>query len=382
MNKELNKLFEIAHKPECRIIGIMSGTSLDGLDIAVCKVSKKMITQEEFKCIQYPNEILEGLKRTRSKELVSLAEISLLNTKMAIFYANEINSALNKWGIDNDEIDLISSHGQTIYHNSEIIPKNTFQIVDGDHIAQKTGIITISDFRQKHISVGGEGAPLAVYLDNFLFQDEKRIRVALNLGGIANLTFIPPKNSHQQALSTDIGPANTLINDAMQHYFNKEFDNEGKTASKGKTHVNMLTYLLLDPFFKKPFPKSTGQELFNLQWVHGVMEKYSIQMSSKNLVSTLTELSNRAISLALDEVVGDENFDLIVSGGGCYNKTLMKRLKNSLSNVTFIPIDDFGISSDAKEAVLMAFLAFIQLQKHGVTVDSEFVHLGKICLPN
>lgn len=382
MNKDLNRLFEIANKSECRIIGLMSGTSLDGLDVALCRVTKKMIYQEHFKFITFPKHILNGLKRTRSKENVLLDEISALHTTMAYFFANEVNRALAEWGIDNDEVDLISSHGQTIYHNPEALPKHTFQIVDGDLIARKTGIITICDFRQKHVSAGGDGAPLAIYLDQFIFQDKRKIRVALNLGGIANLTLIPPKNSQQKLLSTDVGPANTLINDAMQYYFGKEYDNEGKTAAKGKVNVKLLKLLFADAFFKKPFPKSCGQELFNLGWVHRTMELYNIKAIPQDIVRTLTELSIDAINLALKKIVGIEHYDFIISGGGCYNKSLMNGLKNRTKSATLLAIKDFGITSDAKEAVLMAFLGFTQLQKKGVAIDDEFVHLGKICLPN
>ena len=382
MNKDLNRLLEIANKSECRIIGLMSGTSLDGLDIALCRVTKKMICQEHFKFIMFPKDILNALKRTRSKKYVLLDEISELHTKMAHFFANGVNRALTEWGIDHEEIDLISSHGQTIYHNSEASTKHTLQIVDGDHIARKTGIITISDFRQKHVSAGGDGAPLAIYFDEFLFQDAQQIRVALNLGGIANLTFIPPKNSQYKLLSTDVGPANTLVNDAMQYYFDKEYDNEGETAAKGKVNNKLLKMLLADPFFKKPFPKSCGQEFFNLGWVHRIMKLYNIDVIPQDIVRTLTELSIEAINLALEEIVGIGYYEFIISGGGCYNKSLLNGLKNRANNARLLPVEDFGVTSDAKEAVLMAFLGFIQLQKKGVLVDNEVVHLGKICLPN
>ena len=382
MNKELKKIFGIAKKPECRIVGLMSGTSLDGLDIVLCNVSKKSIIQEHFKTVVFPTEIHTLLHKNRSKEYVSLKEISYLNTVMAIFMADEILSFLVEKGIDRNTIDLISSHGQTIYHAPNAFPKNTFQIVDGDHLAQKTGIVTISDFRQKHISAGGEGAPLAIYLDEFLFTHEHKIRVTLNLGGIANLSIIPATLGNQKPLSTDVGPANTLINDAMRIYYNQEFDQDGSVAAKGQIHQELLNKLLLDPFFQTNFPKTTGQELFNMRWVEDVIERYSFDITPQNLVTTLTELTKKSIHKALQGLLGDVRYDLIVSGGGCKNITLMNGLKEALPNAQFLPISNFGTTSEAKEAVLMAFLAFNLLHKEPIMLGNESIHLGKICLPN
>lgn len=382
MNKALRRLFGITEKPECRIIGLMSGTSLDGLDVVLCRISENEIIQEKFETVGYPADIYELLKKTRSKEIVSLAEVSYLNTVLALFTASSINTLLLDWGIKNDEIDLIASHGQTMYHAPDSSPKNTLQIVDGDHIAQKTGIITFSDFRQKHVAAGGEGAPLAIYLDKFLFKDENRTRVALNLGGIANLTVIPSGKIQQKLISTDVGPANTLINEAMQKYFKEEFDNEGKTAAKGESHSGLVKYLLLDPFFRKPFPKSTGQELFNLDWVERMMESHSIELPPEDLVASLTELTVKCIARALDRLAGDAPYDLIVSGGGQQNHTMINSLQQDLLHASWFPITNFGITSDAKEAVLMAYLAFNNLKNIGVNIDGTNMHLGKISLPD
>ncbi len=382
MNKALDRLFKIANKKEHRILGLMSGTSLDGLDIVLCTINDISIKQEEFKTISYSPNLKSKLENTRSRESVSLSEICYLNTEMAHLFADEVNHALKEWGIANDDIDLIGCHGQTIFHNPEATPKNTLQIVDGDHIAQKTGILTISDFRQKHVAAGGEGAPLANYLDEFLFEDEHRIRVALNLGGIANFTIIPPKHNEHQVISTDIGPANTLMNEAMIKYFNKPYDEDGRISSTGTAHSGLVKYLLLDPFFRKPYPKSTGQELFNLQWVEDLMESHQITLSTVDLISSLTELTVKSVSRGIEDLLSDKEFDLIVSGGGIHNSELMTRLKKELSNADFLSIEGFGITADAKESVLMAFLAHNLLKEKGVSVQDSEVHLGKISFPN
>lgn len=382
MNKALSQLLEIARKEERLVIGLMSGTSLDGLDIALCKVTNHSVHQLKFRCIDYPVDLRSLLFSIRSKEHVNLSSISKLHTGLAHYFANEIIRALQEWGIERQEIDLIGSHGQTIYHAPDDSPSHTLQIVDGDHIAQLTGIITVSDFRQKHVSAGGEGAPLAVYLDRFLFQDESKFRVALNLGGIANLTIVPPRNSTFKVISTDVGPANTLIDEAMKFHFNRPFDESGKIAKEGSVSSKLVKYLLLDPFFRKSFPKSTGQELFSLNWVHHLMQSHQIELSKEDLVASLTELTIKSIQRSIESLLENVPFELVVSGGGVKNIFLTERLQKSLPQADLKEISEFGISSDAKEAVLMAYLADRIFVKNGLEAGVSEVHLGKISLPN
>lgn len=382
MNKALQRLFKIAQKPKRLVIGLMSGTSLDGLDIGLCRVEDNSISLSEFDTVSYPNSIQENLEKVRSKEIVSLESICALNTEMAHFFGDSINACLKSWRIENQEIDLVCSHGQTIYHAPEREVSSTIQIVDGDHIAQKTGIITISDVRQKHVAVGGEGAPLAQYLDEFLFRHEHKTRVALNLGGIANFTWIPPSSEIQDMISTDVGPANSIINEATQKFFNLPFDEDGKIAMQGTPHSGLVKYLLLEPFFRKPFPKTTGQELFNLNWVEEMMKSHNIELSNTDLVATVTELTVKSVSRALDEFSLNQPFDLIASGGGVRNRAIMHGLERNLPKADFISIEDFGLTSDSKEAVLMAFIGDQILHNEGFLFEGKPVHLGKISLPD
>ncbi|MCG8374632.1 MAG: anhydro-N-acetylmuramic acid kinase, partial [Balneolales bacterium] len=159
MNKQILKLSEIAQKPERYIIGLMSGTSLDGLDIVLCKVAEGRISVLHFITVEYRASLRKRINRIQSRQMADLQEVTILNTELAHLYAEWVLEALQKWGVSKESIDLIASHGQTIYHHPNNSLTSTFQIVDGDHIAQKTGIITISDFRQKHIAAGGQGAP-------------------------------------------------------------------------------------------------------------------------------------------------------------------------------------------------------------------------------
>lgn len=375
MNKQLLRLTEIAQKPQRTIIGLMSGTSLDGLDIALCTFKWKQPELSEFKTAAYSDKLRDRIRTIQSKAQVNLQELCVLNTELAHLYSELVLEALEDWGIDPDEIDLIGSHGQTVFHHPNQKVNSTLQIVDGDHIAENTGIIAISDFRQKHVAKGGEGAPLVGIMDEALFRSETTNRVLLNLGGIANFSWLPAKEKGGDVITSDSGPANTLINEAMKKYFDKPFDKNGEVASEGNVHSGLLKYLLLEPFFRKQFPKTTGQEDFNLDLVEELMEGFKIELEPKDLVATLTHLTIQSITRAFDEVIGDKEFELFISGGGVHNSEIVNGLRARLPKVEFKDFEEFGFSADAKEAVLMAFLA------NECVVGGDW-ELGKISLPS
>lgn len=357
MNKKLLQLTEIAQKPTKTILGLMSGTSLDGLDLALCSFKWKKPQLIAFKTIDYSDELRVRIRAIQSKLQVNLQDVCVLHTELAHYYSDLILETLQEWDVEPEDVDLIASHGQTIFHHPNEKMNSTFQIVDGDHIAEKTGIITISDFRQKHVARGGEGAPLAQIMDEALFKSDTKNRLLLNLGGIANFTWLPASKTDGAMLTSDIGPANTLINEAMKKYFEKPFDQDGKVASEGKVHSELLKYLLLEPYFRKPFPKTTGQEDFNLDLVEEMMEGYQIELTPEDLVTTLTHLTIQSINRTVDEIIGEQEFELFVTGGGVHNSVIMNGLKDRLFNATFRDLEELGFSGDAKEAVLMAFLA-------------------------
>lgn len=373
MNKKLLRLIEIAQKPKRLIIGLMSGTSLDGLDIVLCSFKLNKPTQLQFKTVEYSDELRERIRAIQSKAQVDLAEVCVLNTELAHVYAKWINEALVEWNIEPQKVDLIASHGQTIFHLPSKELNSTLQIVDGDHIAENTGITTISDFRQKHVAQGGEGAPLAGILDEVIFQSDSKNRVLLNLGGIANLTWLPAKSTEELIFTTDVGPANTLVNEAARKYFSVPFDDNAEIAKRGKVHSELVKYILLEPFFRKSFPKSTGQEDFNLNLVEDLMKGYQIKLSPEDLMATLTEVTVQSLSRAFDELFADKNFEILASGGGIYNPLIMDGLKQRLPNATWRNVEEFGFSADAKEAVLVAYLA-------NLCVSGGDWELGKICL--
>ncbi|MDZ7756359.1 anhydro-N-acetylmuramic acid kinase [Rhodohalobacter sp.] len=388
MNKYITKLSEISSKPERLIVGLMSGTSLDGLDIALCKCKSGFVDVKEFRSVEYSKELIKRLSEIQSRVATNTKELTLLHTELANYYGEAVIKALIEWGVPMEEVDLIASHGQTIYHAPAQTEKEinaTLQIVDGDHIAQKTGIITISDFRQKHTSVGGEGAPLAGIFDEAVFRDETKHRLLINLGGIANLTWLPSKNSGNKVMSGDTGPANTLINEAMIKYFDRTFDERGKVAASGKVHSELVRYILLEPYFRKPFPKTTGQEDFRLNYIEELMEGHGIECSEKDLIASLTSLTAQSISRAVDQITNDEAFECYVSGGGVHNESMMKELEERIPQGEFKDFEELGIPADAKEAAMMSFFANDLVSGDGFSipgVTEEKVHFGKISLPD
>lgn len=397
MNPQLNKLFEISKKSEKLILGLMSGTSLDGLDIALCKFSGNGLQTKaevlKFETYSYSETFKEEIKSVFSKETVDLQTLCLMNEKIGITYANIINETLLKWEINNENIDLIASHGQTIYHAPKVkhqkneYPDGTLQIGDGDHIAWNTGIITVSDFRQKHVAAGGEGAPLAIYGDYLLFSHPTKNRILLNIGGIANFTFLPAKNLEMQVTSTDIGPGNTLMDQYMYKHYGLYYDLNAEKAKQGLINKSLLSALLNHPFFEQAFPKSTGPELFNLEYLaNALRSSKNEQLSADDILATLCEFTAASIAHAINTIVkSNTNFQLILSGGGIHNPLLIARLKYLIPDVEFANTSVIGINPDAKEALLFALLANETIcgdcKNFVINSTIPAVSLGKISLP-
>src|SRR6187455_78669 len=298
MNLNIERLYGIASKSERLIIGLMSGTSFDGLDVAVCKIKGSGPETEvellQFETSSYENDFKEELKTIFSRRDADLEKVCLLNEWVAIQHATIINDCLQKWGYSKNDIDLIASHGQTIYHapkflhGREKFPNATLQIGDGDHIAVETGIITISDFRQKHIAAGGEGAPLALYGDYCLFSKKGENRVLLNMGGIANFTFLPASLDVTKVMVTDTGPGNTLLDAYTQLFFEKDFDKDAVLASSGTINEALLNALKKNSFFSGAFPKTTGPELFSKSYVELAQENSATsEISPYDVLATL-----------------------------------------------------------------------------------------------
>ena len=380
MNKRFKQIYELSGKPIRRVIGLMSGTSLDGLDIAYCHCSEQGLEVKEYLTVPYDEKIRSLLVSVQSKEQVPLGSLCILNTKLAHSYAAFIRMALQKWNLGHEDVDFIGSHGQTVFHFPTKERTATLQIVDGDQLAVASGLPVVSDFRQKHTAVGGEGAPLVSLMDEALFRDANIARMLLNLGGIANLSWLPSINSGFEVVSSDTGPANTLINEAMTLYFGKEYDKDGEVARQGQVDNEFVKALLCDDFFKKKFPKSTGQEMFNLGYIHHQMQSLGVNLQPKDLVATLTQFTVESVALAMKKISNNVSFELYVSGGGLYNTMIMEGIRAYFPNSPQRNFDELGIPSDAKEAALIAFLADGMIVGKKFLVNNREVSLGKLSL--
>ena len=399
MNADIEKLYAISKKPVIKIIGLMSGTSLDGLDVALCSFEgnglQTKIELLQFITVAFDEEFKKEIKTIFSKKNIDLEKLCLLNPRVALKHAEIINDCLKKWNVNKDEVDLIASHGQTIYHAPKSLHGQTnfgnatLQIGDGDHVAVATGIITISDFRQKHIAAGGEGAPLAVYGDYLIFGKPGEDRILLNIGGIANFTYLPGNMKSAEIFSTDTGPGNTMM-DALvqQHFSGKYFDEGASLALKGKVNSALLIALKENNFFQKPFPKTTGPELFNLDYLQLAKEKSLTQaISIEDSMATLNKFSaDTIIEAILQATDKNKNYKIFSSGGGMHNPLLMQHLKDALPHFSFSTTAELNINPDAKEAVLFAVLANECICGNGSYMQKGIkgmpaVSMGKISFP-
>ncbi|MCF2855848.1 anhydro-N-acetylmuramic acid kinase [Pseudoalteromonas sp. SMS1] len=394
MNPYIHALHSIAKKPTRIILGLMSGTSLDGLDLALCKISGSGKNTRcevlKFNTIAYQQDCKDKIMSVFAKDTVNLQYLTLLNPWIGELHASMINQQLVEWGVDKTAVDLIASHGQTIYHspkhfhNYPEFNNATLQLGDGDHIAVNTGIITISDFRQKHIAAGFEGAPLAQYGDFFLFSSKSRNTVLLNIGGIANFTYMKKGATINEIVCSDIGPGNTMMDQYVKKYFDKNFDQDGNIAAKGKVVKPLLDTLLGNDFIAQPLPKTTGPELFNLALLEHCIDSCSelVAINHSDIMATLNQFTAEVIAQHIKQLKVEDNLHIFVSGGGAHNTTLLNNLSNLLYDTVEIEtLDMNGINADSKEAVLFAVLANECIAADKPKHNESGLTLGKLSLP-
>lgn len=398
MNSNVKKLAQLAAKQKRTIIGLMSGTSLDGLDVALCTIEgsglQTKLSLSNFETVAYDQDFRDEVRSVFSKETVNLQKLCLLNEWIAGKHAKMINDCLAKWNMTAAEVDLIASHGQTIYHapyslhGLKKFGNGTLQIGDGDHLAVSTGIITLSDFRQKHLAAGGEGAPLAAYGDFILFSDDSTNVVLLNIGGIANFTFLPKNAESGIMFSSDTGPGNTMMDGFMQdHFKGKHYDDDATLGRQGTVSHPLLQALLANNFLKQPLPKTTGPELFNAAYLEEALKRAAIlRPKDADLMTTLNRFSAITIADALNNVIKEEPCKIYVSGGGMHNPLLMDYLKQHVKTASFHSTAEKDINPDAKEAVLFAVLANEAVAGNPLLIPTSLenfpaVSMGKISFP-
>jgi anhydro-N-acetylmuramic acid kinase len=370
MHQNIQNLVNVAAKQERMVVGLMSGTSMDGLDIALCSIkgsgSDTKFELKAFTTVDYTNDFKEKILSIFSKEMVALETLCLLNAWVGKQHGKMVLNALDSWKIAPENVDMIASHGQTIYHapkslhpNSEYDPA-TLQIGDGDHIAVTTGILTLSDFRQKHLAAGGEGAPLAVYGDYLLCSHPTENRLLLNMGGIANFTYLSAGCTLDQVFSTDTGTGNTLMDAYTRaHFAPLAYDKNGAIAASGKISAALLSELKTHSFFSLVLPKTIGPELFNLDFLFKAQNaSNTLGLSPQDVMATLNRFSAETIADCIQSSIpAGSKFNMYSSGGGMHNPVLMDHLTNLLPDATLYSSDVIGINPDAKEAILFALLA-------------------------
>ena len=398
MHPNIEQLYAIANKNQRTILGLMSGTSMDGLDIALCRISGAGVTTQvqllHFITLPYNPSFKEKLVPIFSKKIVSLEQVCVMHPWIALEHAKMIQEAFKQWKVNKDQVDLIASHGQTIYHAPKSLHpyddfgSATMQIGDGDHLAVATGMITLSDFRQKHIAAGGEGAPLSLYGDYLLCASPTENRVLLNIGGISNFTYLPAGCKISETLSSDTGPGNTLMDQYVRKFFvGKSYDENGEIAQQGKVNTDLLQSLLSHPFFDLSLPKTIGPELFNLEYIIAAQMALGKTMSDEDVLATLNRFTAESIVKGLRAQLSDsDTYTIYMSGGGMHNPVLMKNLRELLPHTKIQTSEAIGILPDAKEAILFALLANEAVAGSAMDAGPQSTKqpttMGKISFPN
>lgn len=358
------------------IAGVLSGTSMDGVDVAIIEVEghgkNLSLDTKGFRSIPYSEELREAVGRCASRETSDVWLVSQLHARLGEVFASAIEDTCREIGVDPGDLGLIGSHGQTIHHVPEATPvageptRSTFQIGDPARMAARIGVPVVADFRGADMALGGQGAPLAPALDVALFSSSDESRVALNLGGIANVTILP-KNGTDTVIAFDTGPANVLIDILAKVLFDVPFDADGALAAQGEADDEVVNcWIQEEPYFHRLPPKSTGRELFTEAYAQRLQE--TGPSDPHDLLASVTRLTARTVAEGIGLVTEARPDRVIVSGGGTKNQTLLRDLAAELNDVPVETSDAFGIDPDAKEAVLFAYLAhaFVDGVKTGI----------------
>ncbi len=381
------------------VIGVMSGTSADGVDVALTRISGGGSVKTRSKLLAQTTVPLEPSVR---KEILRVAEngairagdLSQLNFRLGEVFAGAVATACKRFGVKLSALDLIGSHGQTVFHQGEPVrflgrrTASTLQLGEGSVIAARTGVTTVSDFRTADVAVGGQGAPLVPYADYLLYAHHSIGRVSLNLGGIGNITVLPAGGKATDVYAFDTGPGNMLIDALVSHFTrgSERFDKDGRIARQGVVNKRLLDAMLEDPYLTRKPPKSTGREYYGHAYLLKLLELgRRFGTSPGDIVRTATIFTALSVVDALNRfVVGRSRIDeVIVSGGGAHNPVIMMQLAAALAPVSVLPSSALGVDMDAKEAYAFALLAYETWHRRNANLPSatgaeQGAVLGKI----
>ncbi len=357
-------------------IGLMSGTSMDGIDAALVDFSCAQPALIAAHCHAWPDNIRQALITARDLADNELDTLSALDEQLATIFADAVSDLLKNTTHQAKDIIAIGNHGQTIRHRPDIAKPFSLQIGNAQKLAALTGIDVISDFRTADIEAGGQGAPLAPAFHQAVFQRDDVNRVIVNIGGIANITALPA-NQSQTIIGFDCGPGNTLMDAWISQQQQQKYDTDGAFASSGKTDAGLLARLLMDDYFQLSPPKSTGFEYFNLAWLNHFIEK---EMTAADVQSTLCDLTATSIIRAINQYAADSE-EIYICGGGVHNKALMRRIQ-LLSKCPVATTEKLGVHPDWVEAMAFAWLAYRNIHQQtgnlpAVTGATKAVILGK-----
>lgn len=373
-------------------IGVMSGTSADGIDVAAVELTGEpthpKCTLSAFESFPYTEETKVQIFDLFDTPKATADKIARMNFRLGTLYGNAVNALLEKHGIEKSRVAAIGSHGQTIYHAPDSDIPCTLQIGEGSVIARLTGIPCVSDFRTADIAAGGNGAPLVPFTEYALYGGGEKSIILQNIGGISNSTVLRAGCSADEVFAFDNGPGNMLIDGLCRRYFDCDMDLNGRIAAGGRVNNGLLDRLLSEPYYKKAPPKTTGRELFGADYCNKIAVAAG-GIPPEDVIATVTLLTARVIANSYADFIMPhcEADELVVSGGGAYNQTLIAFLKSEMRRygVEVLTQEDKGTSSDAKEAVAFALLAYYTL--HGMpsnlpsaTGASFPAVLGKISL--
>jgi anhydro-N-acetylmuramic acid kinase len=367
------------------VLGLMSGTSADGIDVALARISgapprlhAKLLGHTSS---QFPSPLRKEILRVAEQHAITAGELSQLNFRLGDIFAEAALAACRKFRVSPKRIALIGSHGQTIFHQGNPVPylgratASTLQIGEPSVIAARTGITTVGDFRPADIALGGQGAPLVPYADYLLYRHENLGRVSLNLGGIANITVIPAAAKPEQIFAFDTGPANMLIDALVSHSTRgrQRFDKDAGIAQTGRSIPPLLDELMRDPYLKLAPPKSTGREYYGSAYLKKVLALGKRHRAKPaDLIRTATIFTALSVVDALNRFVLPKTKirQLIVSGGGAKNPLLLVQLSAALNGTEILSSSSFGIPEDAKEAFAFALLAYETFHRRASNLPS------------
>ncbi|MEN6566727.1 MAG: anhydro-N-acetylmuramic acid kinase AnmK [Veillonellales bacterium] len=385
----MQRLLRLYEKRERLVVGLMSGTSLDGIDAVLVKITgngiHSQVSQIAFKTVSYDAATRQSIREVCRPETSTAAKICSLNFVLGGLFADAVIDVCREAGIRLSDLDLIASHGQTIWHQPGI---STLQIGEAAVIAERTGVITVADFRVRDVAAGGQGAPLVPYSEYLLYRHPRNTRLLQNIGGIANVTVLPAGGGAETVTAFDTGPGNMMLDFAVGMLTNGrlQYDTGGEWARKGCVNESMLAGLMSHPYMNQSPPKTTGREVFGDQYTAEVVGKNLAHgVNTADILATLTCFTAKSIAAAYRRFILPlyKIDEVILSGGGSHNQTLVARLRRELPDIPVRLQEELGFSSDAKEAVAFALLGNEAISGHSnnlpaVTGARIPVVMGKI----